>query len=222
MKKLLSGAVVAGGLLSMSFGAAATTISWTDWQSSTSNTASGELLAGGQTVGVDYSGTSNHHFVQTGTGTNYWSGPAYTNGSVDNAPTPAELVALNTGGTVTINFSETILNPYIAINSWNGNVVNFDTPITFDSIGTGYWGTGSVGSQTPTGFTGVGELHGVILLSGSFDSISFTHIGENWHGFTIGVEGLAPVSQVPVPAAAFLFAPALLGFLGFRRKVRKA
>ncbi len=28
------------------------------------------------------------------------------------------------------------------------------------------------------------------------------------------------VSAVPVPAAAFMFAPALLGFLGFRRKVR--
>ncbi|MFW5426987.1 MAG: hypothetical protein ACKE8G_06090 [Methylophagaceae bacterium] len=28
------------------------------------------------------------------------------------------------------------------------------------------------------------------------------------------------VSAVPIPAAAFMFAPALLGFLGFRRKVR--
>ena len=29
----------------------------------------------------------------------------------------------------------------------------------------------------------------------------------------------AGTSAVPVPAALFLFAPALLGFLGFRRKV---
>lgn len=28
------------------------------------------------------------------------------------------------------------------------------------------------------------------------------------------------VSEVPVPAAAFLFAPALLGFMGFRRKAK--
>lgn len=28
------------------------------------------------------------------------------------------------------------------------------------------------------------------------------------------------VSEVPVPAAAFLFAPALLGFLGLRRKAK--
>jgi hypothetical protein len=30
------------------------------------------------------------------------------------------------------------------------------------------------------------------------------------------------VSQVPVPAAAFLFAPALMGFVGLRRKAKKA
>jgi hypothetical protein len=30
------------------------------------------------------------------------------------------------------------------------------------------------------------------------------------------------VSQVPVPAAAFLFAPALIGFMGLRRKAKKA
>ena len=30
------------------------------------------------------------------------------------------------------------------------------------------------------------------------------------------------VSAVPIPAAALLFAPALLGFLGLRRKVQSA
>jgi len=30
------------------------------------------------------------------------------------------------------------------------------------------------------------------------------------------------ISEVPVPAAAFLFAPALLGFMGLRRKAKKA
>lgn len=32
--------------------------------------------------------------------------------------------------------------------------------------------------------------------------------------------GLPPVSEVPIPAAAFLFAPALLGFMGFRRRAQ--
>jgi hypothetical protein len=220
VRKLLTGLLVTGSLLSTSGFAA--TVSWTDWQSSTANSAAGELLAGGQTVDVEYSGSGNHAFVQTGTGVNYWSGSAYTNGNVDNAPTPAELIALNQGGTVTVTFSETILNPFIAMNSWNGNVVNFSSAIAIDSVGQGYWGTGSASSLTPTGFTGSGEFHGIISLLGAFDSISFTHIGENWHGFTIGAEGLAPPSEVPVPAAVFLFAPALLGFLGLRRKAKLA
>ncbi|MDQ7072296.1 MAG: hypothetical protein Q9N32_00340 [Gammaproteobacteria bacterium] len=33
---------------------------------------------------------------------------------------------------------------------------------------------------------------------------------------------LYATSAVPVPAALFLFAPALLGFLGFRRKITTA
>jgi hypothetical protein len=33
---------------------------------------------------------------------------------------------------------------------------------------------------------------------------------------------LAGISAVPVPAAAFLFAPALIGFMGLRRKAKKA
>lgn len=32
----------------------------------------------------------------------------------------------------------------------------------------------------------------------------------------------AEVSQVPIPAAAFMFAPALLGFLGLRRRSKQA
>lgn len=38
----------------------------------------------------------------------------------------------------------------------------------------------------------------------------------------IGPMATAPPSEVPVPAAAFLFAPALLGFMGLRRKAKTA
>jgi len=40
--------------------------------------------------------------------------------------------------------------------------------------------------------------------------------------YTDNVGGMSlNVSQVPIPAAAFLFAPALLGFLGLRRKAKQ-
>jgi hypothetical protein len=206
----------------LSASASAATVSWTDWQSSTVDSANGQLLVDGATVDVSYKGSTPHRLVQTAGGIDYWTGSAYTNGSVDNAPNSSstDLIELNQGGTVTLTFSQAITNPYIAMNSWNGNVVNFDSPITIDSFGRGYWGSGSAINITPTGFTGYREFHGIISLIGTFSSISFTHTSENWHGFTVGVAGLAPPSQVPVPAALFMFAPALLGFLGLRRKAK--
>lgn len=219
MKKIITLTLLS--LSSASF-AGTVPVSWTDWQSvPDSSSATGQLVANGSTVDVSYTGTSSHALVQTTGGTDYWTGSAYTNGVVLNAPDSSnnDLIELNAGGTVTLNFSQTILNPLIAMNSWNGNVVNFSSPIEIDSYGSGYWGTGTPINITSTGFTGSGEFHGVIRLLGSFDSFSFTHTSENWHGFTVGVEGLAPPpNAVPIPAAAFLFAPALLGFMGLRRK----
>ncbi len=205
------------------------TVSWTDWTSSTANSALGELLVGTTTVGVEYLGTSNHSFVNTGTGTNFWtegSPPAYTNGTIDNAPTAAEQIALSNGGTVTVNFLETIENPFIAMNSWNNNTVEFGMPIVIDSFGAGFWGSGTATLNSGgTGFFGSGEFHGVVSLLGSFDSISFTHTSENWHGFTVGVAGLASPgpgpSPVPEPTTMLLFATGLVGLAGVSLRRRK-
>lgn len=193
------------GLSFPSLFASATMINWVDWQSSTANTATGELLVGSETVAVNVSSTSAFAFVQTGTGTDFWTGSAYTNGTVDNAPPASEQIALNPAGTVTISFDKPIANVFFAINSWNNNTVAFDTPIVIDSSGAGYWGSGSANlNADSTGFQGVGELHGIILAEGDFSSISFSHTSENWHGFTLGVETLSTPPSVPAPATAVL------------------
>lgn len=192
----------------------AVVVSWTDWISSPNGfSASGTLLVGSTPVNVEYSGTGAHRFVQTGTGRNYWTGTAYTQGTIENPPTPPELVGLLRGGTVTINFSQTVQDPFIALASWNGNRVEFGVPIEFDSVGRGYWGTGTpVLNSTGTGFFGRGELHGVIRLPGAYDSITFTHTTENWHGFTVGVAGLA--KPIPIPATVWLFSLGVIGLIG--------
>ena len=52
---------------------------------------------------------------------------------------------------------------------------------------------------------GSGELHrGVIELLGTYSTISFTDTTpENWHGLTIGFEGVA-AAAVPEPGVAWL------------------
>jgi hypothetical protein len=51
------------------------------------------------------------------------------------------------------------------------------------------------------------------------DKLSFANLGGDNAGMMLDN---VSVSAVPVPAAAFLFAPALLGFMGLRRKAAKA
>lgn len=219
MKRIIQ--LVAGSLITTVFSASAfaVNVSWTDWTSSPDSfSASGDLLVGSTSVGVGYTGTGSHAFVQTAGGTNYWTGSAYTNGTVDNAPPASDIIALNTGGTVTITFSQTVVDPYIGLVSWNGNTVDFGVPIVIDSFGPGFWGSGTpVLNATGTGFFGSGEVHGVIRLPGSFDSITFSHSSEGWHGFTVGVAGIAPVPE-PETYAMLLAGLGLLGFAVRRKK----
>jgi hypothetical protein len=203
-------AILCFGMLATS--AFADTISWTDWLTAGTNTVSGSLTVGSTSVGVTYSGS--YGFAQTSSGTNYWNpSTPYTSSLVSNPPPAPDIIALSTGGTGTITFSQPVVNPLIAMVSWNTNVVDFGVPINILSSGPGYWGNGTAINLTGTGFTGSGEFHGVIELPGTFSSITFTHTTENWHGFTVGVVGVGDDVGTPVPEPATL-ALTSLGFLG--------
>jgi len=53
------------------------------------------------------------------------------------------------------------------------------------------------------------------------NTVQLSHLNGFMHIDNLQYSSLAP-SAVPIPAAAFLFAPALLGFMGLRRKAKNS
>lgn len=198
-------------------------ISWADLTDVDGSTVHGSLVIDSQTVDVTITNSVNYSFVQTSGGTNYWTGTAYTIGAVNNAPPTSDIIALGTGGSVAVTFSEAVTNPVLGLVSWNGNTADFGTKISFLSYGPGFWGNGTpVINADSTGFSGSGELHGLLELPGTFTSFTFTNTSEGWHGFTVGAEGLVPSTPtVPVPAAAWLLGCGLLSLAALRRRIGK-
>lgn len=199
----------------------ADTVYWTDWTSVTSSSPGviGTLDPGSGAINVAFSG--NYWFAQTSGGTNYWNpSTPYLSTVVSNAPPASDIIGLNTGGTVNITFSEAVLDPLIALVSWNSNTVDFGVPIEILSYGQGYWGSGTpILNGDGDGFYGSGEVHGVIRLPGIYNSISFTHTTENWHGFTVGVVGAGgQPPTVPEPSTMLLLGLGLLAIAGVARK----
>ena len=74
-----------------------------------------------------------------------------------------------------------------------------------------------LGPQGPQGFTNVWALIGGAYLTAGIHSLVVDIASVSGAG-QLNVQ----VSAVPIPAALFLFAPALLGFFGLRRKAAVA
>jgi hypothetical protein len=211
VKGVAFGGLAAIALFSNPAGAA-TTITWANLTSYDGTSTVQGTIPVGSGVGVTYTGSGNG-FVQTnGTGTDYWTGPAFTFDGVNHAPTTNDIIALSQGGTKTITFSKPVSNVFMALVSWNGNTPTFDQPFNIVSQGCGYFGCGSFGTtgNPPfTSFVGNGELHGIIEFTGTFSQISFTDSSEYWHGFDVGIGGVATRTGTPEAAT---WAMMILGF----------
>lgn len=212
------------GLLAGPTAANAVTVNWTDWTRAEARAASGTM--NGVTVSVTSTADMNGVSQTGGPCTNYWTetvvDPAYTGGSVSNAPTACEQVGLNTLNTVTVTFSSPVTSLYMALLSVGqaGLAVgyDFDQSFVIDSEGGGYWG-----NDATDGVVGVGdtltmrEFHGVLMFAGPVSSLTFTTSpSEYWHAFTFGTAQ----SSVPEPGTLAMLGLGLIG-LGLSRR-RKA
>ncbi|GLC26129.1 PEP-CTERM sorting domain-containing protein [Roseisolibacter agri] len=203
---LVAGALGGVGLPAM----AHAQILWTDWTSLTLGnvgSATGTIAAPSGPVGVSYSGQV-YTTSQLGCGASYWLPVAtYQSATVPNAPPPCDMIALTGGptfGTNTVTFSQAIVNPVMAILSLGqpSTVItyNFNQPFNILSFGPGaFGGPGTLSQLQPNVLTGV-EGNGVIQFQGTFSSISWTvPTPETWHGFTVGVVGVASPTPTTVP-----------------------
>ena len=232
--------------------ASAVNVKWTDWieGSPSAGTAFGTITTTTTTVNVSYSNPQGYGFLQngvTGNLTNYYSHfpnsaditkSPFTSSVVDNDPPAAELVGLYLAGTQTLTFSETIANPFFAYVSLNGNGYAFDQDFEILSFGDGtvndrgFWGPGTSyktvvdlgGGNFEYQLLGTGEPHGTIRFLGSFDTVSWRSLSnEYWNGFTVGVEGtdkeVNPPSGVPEPGRTIWFLGVAVGLLGAGRRL---
>lgn len=204
--------IIAAALALLSMPTRASAQTWTDWTSQWTGNLSG--------VTVTYSGGfAGGQFTP---GTDYWAPyGAYTQGGLT-APTNTDFILLVGPVTGTITFSAPVLNPYFALISVGepNQSITYDfgpnafTVLSNNNSSCAYWGCGSyiTSGNTLTG----SEFSGTIQFLGTFTSISFTtDPTENWHGFTVGADGV-----VPEPATMSLLAIGLVAMAAAGRRRR--
>jgi len=130
-------------------------------------------------------------------------------------------------GTYTVNpFKD---DTYTAWNAWNGTVTGCDGAGA--NCSKGWINSYSIVTPTETIFTSnLGRYANAELALADALGATFTLASDAIVKFFIkdsnskdNIGGMSlNVSAVPIPAAAFLFAPALLGFMGLRRKAQKS
>jgi hypothetical protein len=206
-------------LLSISFAlpASAATV-WTDWTSLTAGAPGALGTLNG--VAVTYTGeVLVGNTVTNGTAGNWSPNSSFIGGTVTTSPsTFGDIIGLNgsTGGTRTITFGSSIVDPVFAI--WSLGSPSVSASFTFSLTPT--LEAGGLNSQyggasiTVLGNVVSGnEGNGVVQFNGTYSSFSWTNTLENWYGFTVGTA----VSSVPEPTTMLLLGFGFVALAGFRK-----
>lgn len=177
---------------------------WADWTAVHTSSVVGTLDVAGSTVSIAYFG--ERAFVQTSGGADYWSpSTGFISPTIPNRPTGTDIIALSQRSPKRLEFSAAVTNPLFAVVSLNGNGYRFDRDFDIVSFACGYWGCGTLAKRVtpPLGgvagdpgttydLIGTGEPHGVIQFIGTFSSVSWDSLtDEYWNGFTIAITDLA-------------------------------
>jgi hypothetical protein len=212
LPKSLKNLCAAAALLALG-SASAATVAWADWTSLSTDLKSATGTMGGVGVTVTAANAMNGVSQLSGPGncTNYWTqgtDPAYTGGSVSNAPTACEQLGLNVANRITVNFSSAVSVLYMGLLSVGQNglpvTYSFDQAFSVDSEGDGFWGNDATDGVLAGNNLTMREFHGVVRFAAPVTSVTFSSGAENWHAFTFGS------GTVPEPTSLALVGAALL------------
>jgi len=145
--------------------------------------------------------------------TTYWMNRTKTDGSFNFSALPVSTDNLHASGDYTITFDQTISSLLVALSN-----DNLRDSINFGLVASDFSGVSFVGTQVV-----LDSARGGLVLFENINSLTIQNVNNNQinDGYDLAFHAVvANPSAVPIPAAAFMFAPALLGFLGLRRRAK--